>query len=421
MIVQWLVVTAVVALNVAVIPFFLYLMAIALAAIWPRRASSQLSSPCSRFLVVIPAHDEEPVISAVVRSCLAARYPPSQFSVIVIADNCSDQTAGVAAKGGARVVERFDEEKRSKGYAIEYLIESLERSGELNANDSIVIVDADTTIDPELLLYFDQALRAGRDWSQAYYTVANPDLSWRTRLLKYAVSLFNGVMPLGQNRLGASTTFKGNGMCFSVAGLRRIPWHCYGLVEDMEYAWTLRIAGERIWFLKDVAVYGAMLGTGGPVAAGQRRRWEFGRGEIRRKYLGPVLRSQRIGWWEKMLSLCELTIPPMGVIAIIYIVALAADCFVLFGLVSGSNPALRAVLLGCCGLMTAALAAYAVSPFLAMRLAWKYALSLLFFPFYLVWKLRVSFLGRPDHWVRTQRDSPRDEAEKRSDEASVSR
>jgi hypothetical protein len=45
------------------------------------------------------------------------------------------------------------------------------------------VIDADTTIDPDLLIHFDQALHAGRDWLQAYYTVANPDLSWRTRLL----------------------------------------------------------------------------------------------------------------------------------------------------------------------------------------------------------------------------------------------
>ena len=111
--------------------------------------------------------------------------------------------------------------------------------------------------------------------------------------MTYAFSLFNGVMQLGQNALGSSAGFKGNGMCFSTRGLRRRPWGSYGLVEDMEYSWTLRVAGEKILFEPDVAVYGAMLGSGGKAAANQRRRWEFGRSEIRRKYLGPLLRSQR--------------------------------------------------------------------------------------------------------------------------------
>ena len=160
---------------------------------------------------------------------------------------------------------------------------------------------------------------------QAYYTVANPDQSWRTRLMTYAFSLFNGVMQLGQNALGSSAGFKGNGMCFSTRGLRRRPWKSYGLVEDMEYSWTLRVAGEKILFLPEVSVYGAMLGSGGTAAANQRRRWEFGRGEIRKKYLGPLLRSNELGWWEKVLSMCELTIPSMAALALIYVVVVGLD------------------------------------------------------------------------------------------------
>jgi cellulose synthase/poly-beta-1,6-N-acetylglucosamine synthase-like glycosyltransferase len=412
---------ALVLVNLAVLPFFLYLLAISLAALLPRRTESLPANPASRFLIVIPAHDEVAAVSTVVRSCLAATYPRSQFGVLVIADNCCDQTASLAASAGARVVERTDDKKKSKGYALEYLIESLERSGELDSIDALVVVDADTTIDRALLLHFESALRAGCDWVQAYYTVANPDESWRTRLLKYALSLFNGVMPLGQNRLGGSAAFKGNGMCFSVRGLKRVPWRCYGLVEDQEYAWTLRLAGEKIWFDPDVSVYGAMLGKGGQAAASQRRRWEFGRSEVRKKYLGPLLRTNRIGWWEKMLSLCELTMPPLGVIAVIFMVVVAADAFVLFGLAPSPTPVVRTVFVICSGLMTASLCAYGLAPFLAMRLEWRYALSILFFPFYLVWKFWISFKGRPDRWVRTARESRRDEPGERTDEAPLPR
>jgi cellulose synthase/poly-beta-1,6-N-acetylglucosamine synthase-like glycosyltransferase len=420
MILQWLLVAAAVLINVAALPYFLYILVISLAAIWPRRAKSEASSPTSRFLVVIPAHDEEPVVSTAVRSCLAAGYPRSQFGVVVIADNCSDQTAAVAAAAGARVVERFDEQRRSKGYAIEYLIENLERSGEFDAIDAIVLVDADTTIDRDLLVCFDRALREGHDWSQVYYTVANPDESWRTRLLKYAFSLFNGVVPLGQTRLGVSTTLKGNGMCFSVPGLRRVPWRCYGLVEDMEYAWTLRTAGERIAFLPDVSVYGAMLRGGGPSAVSQRQRWEVGRSDIRKKYLGPLMRSGRIGWWEKLLSIGELAIPPMAVIAAIYTAAMALNLGAALGVGTASNGAIRYILLATLGVYTFALAAYAMSPFLAMRLPWKYALSLPFFPFYVLWKVWISFRARPDRWIRTERALPREDDHLRKDRVTLS-
>ena len=165
-----------------------------------------------------------------------------------------------------------------------------------------MIIDADSTVDPDLLRAFDRELKSGHDWIQAYYTVSNPDESWRTRLLTYSFSLFNGVMPLGKARLGLSAAFTGNGMCFSVQGLKRVPWRSHGLVEDMEYSWAVRIAGEKIVFLPDVSVYGAMLARRGPAAASQRRRWEFGRKEISRMFLGPLLRSNRLRFWEKLPS-----------------------------------------------------------------------------------------------------------------------
>ena len=279
MIVNWLLWGVLIVGNVVLIPYFLFLLSVSIAALLPREKVRLPVDPASKFLIVIPAHDEEPVIALVVKSCLAVGYPRELFQVLVIADNCSDQTARLAAAAGARVVERFDDEKKSKGYAIAYLIAFLERTGELDLLDALVIIDADTIVDKELLRAFDGDLRSGRDWIQAYYTVANPDASWRTRLMTYALSLFNGVMPLGKTRLGVGSALYGNGMCFSVPGLKRVPWRCHGLVEDMEYAWNVRLAGEKIEFQPAVSVRAAMLSSGGKASASQRRRWEFGRGK----------------------------------------------------------------------------------------------------------------------------------------------
>ena len=192
--------------------------------------------------------------------------------------------------------------------------------------DAVVIVDADTTIDPNLLRSFDQALRGGHDWMQAYYTVANPDQSWRTRLMTYALSLFNGVMQIGQNALGSSAGFKGNGMCFSTRGLTpdaleivRIGGR-HGVLLDF-----CGSRARRSCSCPRSSVYGTMLGSGGAAAANQRRRWEFGRTEIRKKFLGSVLRSRQLGWFEKTLAACELTIPSMAMFASLYLFVAGFD------------------------------------------------------------------------------------------------
>jgi cellulose synthase/poly-beta-1,6-N-acetylglucosamine synthase-like glycosyltransferase len=403
-----LLVWALMAANLIVLPYFLFLFAIALTAMLARRRPSRPEGePRSRFLVLIPAHDEESGIATTVASCRGADYPEPLSSVLVIADNCTDRTASVAADAGARVVERSDPQRKSKGYAIEYLIERLVASGEFEAIDAIVFVDADTTIDAGLLRRFDQALRAGHDWIQCYYTVANPDLSWRTRLMTYAFSLFNGVMPLGQTTLGSSTGLRGNGMCFSTRGLRRRPWASSGLVEDMEFSWMLRLDGETIAFEPSSRVYGAMLGSGGKAAANQRRRWEFGRKEVRRKYVGPLLRSGRLGRWEKLISLCELTMPTLGVLLSVYLVLMALDLLV-FAMAPADGVAVRWGPLASGLVMTASLGLYALSPFLALRLPWRYTRTLALVPLYIGWKALISLGGRPEGWVRTARETRAD-------------
>lgn len=396
-----------IAANLVVLPYFLFLAAVALASMLGRRPARPEGEPRTRFLILIPAHDEESGIGTTVASCRAVDYPEALFSVLVIADNCTDRTAVVAAEAGARVVERFDAVKKSKGYAIEYLIGQLVESGEFEKLDAIVVIDADTTVSRNLLLRFDADLRAGRDWVQCYYTVANPDQSWRTRLMTYAFSLFNGVLPMGQAALGSSAGLRGNGMCLSTRGLRRRPWACYGLVEDMEFSWTLRLDGESIAFEPEGRVYGAMVSSGGAAAAGQRRRWEFGRGEVRRKYIGPLLRSDRLGWGEKLLSLCEIAIPTMGLLLSLYVLLGALDLLAIT-----ATPAIGVVsrwtLLALAAILTASVALYAVSPFVALRLPLRYARTLALVPVYVGWKALVRLGGRPKGWVRTARETSAD-------------
>jgi cellulose synthase/poly-beta-1,6-N-acetylglucosamine synthase-like glycosyltransferase len=398
---QWILIV----LDLAVLPYMVFLLVVGLAAVFARKRPVPRQEPRSRLLVVIPAHNEESGIARTVGSCRAADYPESLFEVAVIADNCSDRTAEVAAEAGARVVDRFDSVKKSKGYAIEYLIQQVEQSGEMDSLDALVLVDADTTIDPHLLRCFDADLRAGRDWIQSYYTVANADQNWRTRLITYSFSLFNGVLLQGQCKLGTSASLRGNGMCFSVPGLRRRPWGSHGLVEDMEYTWSLRIAGEKIAFEPGATVYGEMLTTGGKAAASQRQRWEFGRQEVRSKYLLLLLRSRQIGRREKLLGFFELSLPTMGTLLTTYAILMVWNFLASWSSRADGGLPKGGLFLACNFFMTVALGVYVLSPFVAMRLPWRFFWALASFPIYMAWKVLVSLRGRPKEWVRTPRES----------------
>jgi hypothetical protein len=173
----------------------------------------------------------------------------------------------------------------------------------------------------------------------------------------------------------------------------------------MEYSWTLRIAGETIMFRPDGKVRGMMLGSGGEAAANQRRRWEFGRREIRKTFLGPLLRSTRLGWGEKFVSACELTMPSMGVLFLVYLAVMVLDVVAWSVPAWHAHAASRWSLLASANFLTLSVCLYAISPFVAMRLPWRYVSGLALFPLYVGWKFVVSLGGRPAEWVRTARES----------------
>ena len=396
----------VVGLNVLALPFLVMLLLSALAAIVSPRRTKTPPEPESRFLIVIPAHDERVGIAKTVESCRAQDYPAELFQVLVIADNCSDDTAELAAKAGAEVVERHHETKRTKGYALEYLIERLQESGRFDAVDALVVIDADSIATPDLLRKFDAMIRRGADWIQAYYTVANADASWRTRLMTYAFSLVNGIAPLGHYRLGFSSPLNGNGMCFTTRGLKRVPWKSYGLVEDYEYSWVVRMAGERIAFLPDAAVKATMLEGGGEAAANQRRRWEFGRKEIKKRLFGQVLRNPRMSLAERFVSAVELKTPPMMTLLGLFLLLAILNAAAILGFADPFSQVVPWILLGSGALMIAAVGGYALSPFLVFGLPASYLLTLARIPLYALWKISVRLGGKPTQWIRTARTDP---------------
>jgi cellulose synthase/poly-beta-1,6-N-acetylglucosamine synthase-like glycosyltransferase len=393
-------------LNGSFLPYFGLMMATALAAMSTRRLTARPSNPRWRFLVAIPAHDEESRISAAVRSCLNQEYPRERLEVLVIADNCTDRTEAIARGEGATVLRRDDPARRGKGPAIEYLVRRLEKSGRLDDFDALVIIDADSTAHRELLSGFASVLESGRDFVQCLYAVSNPRDSWRTRLMAYAFSLYNGVIPLGREELGMGASFRGNGMCLSVRGLRRVPWRCRGLAEDLEYTWTVRLAGEKIAFLPDLDVRGVMPTRGGPAAASQRLRWEFGRSEVRREFLGPLLRSERLGLLEKLSYVLELTMPATTTLLLLYVVLLVGNVLAVASPGTAGFAAIDGFLILSSGLATLAILAHALSPLMVFGLPWTSLLPCVFLPYYMTWKFLLAFRGKPSVWVRTPREHP---------------
>jgi len=382
-------------LLVASLPFVAaaaYLCALALLA--RRVAAPTAPAAWTRFAVVVPAHDEEAGIGATVASLRAMRYPPDRFRVLVVADNCSDDTAGRAAAAGAAVLERHDAERRGKGYALAHAFDHVAADGWA---DAVVVVDADTLVSENLLAAFAARLAAGAQAVQAEYGVRNALASWRTRLMTLAFALFHGVRSLARERLSLSCGLRGNGMAFSCRVLRQVPHRAFSIVEDAEYGIALGLAGHRVWYAWEAHVRGDMASSE-RASRSQRQRWEGGRRDLVRR-LVPTLLVR--GLRERSATLLDLAadllVPPLSTLVI--------------GATVGSMVAVAAFAAGAVRLApwpwlaaVSGLLVYVARGWVASGLGLAGLRDLLWAPVYVAWKLSLAVRGRSREWVRTTRE-----------------
>lgn len=253
-----------------------------------------------RIVTFVPAHDEAAGVAETIAALRAQSYPAERHEVIVIADNCSDETAAVAAAAGATVWQRAASENRGKGQALAWALERLARertvSGaedgagarDCDAIDAIAVVDADCLASPGLLASVDRHLRTGADAVQTDYVVANPDAS-TTSALRYAgFALMHRVRARGKAGLGLSVGLFGSGMAFSAALLRAVPWASFSVTEDAEYHVRVVEHGTVVRYAGEASVSSAMPTTDA-AAREQQLRWESGNSALARSTVPRLL------------------------------------------------------------------------------------------------------------------------------------
>lgn len=351
-----------------------------------------------RFDVIVPAHDEAAVIAGVVASLLRLDWPAEAFRVLVVADNCSDDTAARARAAGAIVLQRHDPERRGKGHALHHAFEASLAQGWAQA---VVVVDADSEVEPQLLEAFAARIEAGAKAVQGHYGVSNAQASWRTRLLAVAMAAFHQVRSRGRERLQLSCGLRGNGWCVTHRLLRHVPYQAYSLAEDIEYGIELGLAGCRVHYADEARVAATMV-AGEAASRSQRRRWEDGRRQLLRARLVPLLKAgvQREGAVCRDLAL-DLLVPPLS-----YAVLNVAALLVLGGaaMLWDREFAPWWWLGWACMAM---LAAYVLRGWQLSGVGLRGLLDLLRAPWYMLWKLLLML--RPhdsSRWVRTGREEP---------------
>ncbi|MEP7053171.1 MAG: glycosyltransferase family 2 protein [Pseudomonadota bacterium] len=348
-----------------------------------------------RFRFIVPAHNESAGIGSTVHSLLAIDYPRQAFDVLVVADNCVDDTAEQARAAGAVVLERQDKELRGKGYALHYAFEQLPPEV-----DAVAVVDADTLVSPNILRAFSVRRDLGAHAVQADYAVRNPDAGWRTRLIAIAFGAFHIVRSRARERCELSCGLRGNGMCFSAEILKQVPHNAYSIVEDVEYGIRLGEAGQRVFYADEAHVYGEMVSTAS-AASSQRRRWEDGRKQLISQHAGRLLRAGLAGNRVLFDLACDLLIPPLSRLAVASVFGL----MVTLALAVALHSFMLSTLSFAFSVSTVML--YVLRGWMVSGTGMRGLLDLGLAPVYVLWKAGLRLRGSktaPSTWVRTKRE-----------------
>jgi 1,2-diacylglycerol 3-beta-glucosyltransferase len=294
----------------------LYLLALLLAGRRPgqQTAPEAAGAPQAALhvAVLVPAHDEQTAISAAVAGLMAQDHPAHRLDVIVIADNCSDATAALAADAGATVWERDAPDAPGKPQALAWAIERL--WVERPHTDVVVILDADCAASPNLCSTIAAEIVAGADAVQVPYEVSNPGESSTAALRAAGFALKHVIRARGRARLGLSCNLFGTGMGFSATVLRRVPWP-QSVTEDTELFVRLTRAGYRVAYADEARVTSAMP-VSAEQAAEQQLRWESGNAQLARRELpGLLAQAVRTADVQCLGAAAELALPSQTLMA----------------------------------------------------------------------------------------------------------
>ncbi|WP_223415738.1 MULTISPECIES: glycosyltransferase family 2 protein [unclassified Pseudomonas] len=381
-------------LILIVLPVLVLFVQVLLASLTVRSlAPAQGSRP--RVAVLVPAHNESSLIVATLNSILPQLLAGDRL--VVVADNCSDDTAALARAAGAEVVERSNAQQRGKGYALDFGVRYLAS----DAPDVMIVVDADSRVSEGSIERLALCcIDSGRPAQALYLMHAPAGSGLKVQIAEFAWCVKNRVRAQGWARLGLPCSLMGSGMAFVWRDLALIELASGHIVEDLKMGLDFCRSGKPPLFCP-----GALVSSDFPRSdeglSTQRTRWEHGHlGVILSDAPTLLIEAIRKGNLNLLAMTADLLVPPLALLTLLLVVA-----FCLSWLVVLLGGALAPALIASFGL-----ALLGVSVLLAWSRFGRGIIAfsaLLYAPFYALKKipLYIGFvLKRQVDWVRSKRD-----------------
>ena len=265
-----------------------------------------------KYAVLIPGRNEEKVIPHLIASIKGQSYPSELVDIFVIADNCTDNTARVSREAGAyHVIERFDNKKIGKGYALDYALNLIKKEFPENNYDGYFVFDADNLLDENYIDEMNKMFSNGHRILTSYRNTKNYGTSW--------VSAGGSLWYLRESRflnhprtiMNTSCAISGTGFLVHHDILDKIGgWKFFLLTEDIEFSLQQVLDGETIAYCDKAVLYDEQ-----PVLFSQswrqRMRWTKGSMQLTRKYFFKMVHGMISGRGFACFDLAVSTMIPL--------------------------------------------------------------------------------------------------------------
>ena len=261
--------------------FWLYQILVSLCSLVKIKDKPLKVKKDHRFMAIIPAHNEEAVIGNLIESLKKQNYNKDLYDIYVIADNCTDDTARVAKEAGAIVYKRFDETKKTKGYALNWFLQ--QKIKEDAPYDAFFIFDADNIVHPDFIKNMNKKLCQGEDVVQGYRDIKNPTDSWITAGYALFYWTMHRFYHLARYNLGLSPLLNGTGFMVKFDVVKPQGWDTVTLTEDIEFSLKRIIKGKKLGWATDAICYDEQP-VGFKQSWSQRSRWTVGHMQCIKEY-----------------------------------------------------------------------------------------------------------------------------------------
>ena len=268
--------------------FWLYQLCISVCSLIKLKDKPLKVKKDHKFMAIIPAHNEEAVVGNLIESLKNQNYNKELYDIYVIADNCTDRTAQVARDAGAIVYERFDPEKKTKGFALDWFIK--QKIQENADYDALFVFDADNIVDKNFIKNMNKKLCQGEDVVQGYRDIKNPTDSWITSGYALFYWTMHRFYHLARYNVGLSPLLNGTGFMVRFDVLKPDGWQTKTLTEDIEFSLQRIIKGKKLGWAIDAIVYDEQP-VGFKQSWSQRSRWTVGHIQCIKEYTKSLAKA----------------------------------------------------------------------------------------------------------------------------------